>query len=160
MRRAREIHDRIQRDPAATAAQIEQARTARQTAEADAPSERRWGAIEASAAANRANHGRLERADQTDERVLGQLQTRIARLEKSLATDRKRLALIEAEQRHRTDSSARAPQRRNTQVNEQQNDPEPPIYEQEPPPIYEQEPPPPYDEEPPYGEEHDRGPEL
>ncbi|MGW4336613.1 MobF family relaxase [Rhodococcus koreensis] len=154
VRRARAIHDRIQRDPAATAEQIEQARAARQAAEADAPSERRWGAIEASAAANRANQGRRQRAEQTDERVLGQLHTRITRLEKSLTADRKRLELIEAVQRHRTESRAAGPRRRHAQVAEQQNDPEPPIYEQDPPPIYEQEPPPPYDEE------HDRGPEL
>lgn len=101
VRRTREVYERIQHDPAATADQREQARAAMHNAEATAPAEQRWGAIEISAAANRANHGRRERAARTDNRVIGQLNTRIARLEKALDSDRQRLGLMETEKASR-----------------------------------------------------------
>ncbi|MGW5153168.1 hypothetical protein [Rhodococcus koreensis] len=53
VRQARQAHERLQRDPNATAEQVEQARRARSAAETAAPPERRGGAIETSAAAGR-----------------------------------------------------------------------------------------------------------
>ncbi|NMM92391.1 conjugal transfer protein TraA [Rhodococcus sp. SRB_17] len=108
VRRLRDEYQRIEHDPAATDDQREQALAAMHAAEAAAPAEQRWGAIEISAAANRANHGRRDRAAGTDDRLIGQLNTRIARLEKSLTSDRQRLALMEKEKlSRRTDPTTR-----------------------------------------------------
>ncbi|MDJ0434674.1 MULTISPECIES: MobF family relaxase [Rhodococcus erythropolis group] len=130
VRRLRDAYDRIQRDPTASAAQRDQARTAMTDAEAGAPAEQRWGAIEISAAANRANQGRRERAGKTDDRVLGALNTRITRLEKVLASDRARLELLEKEKLSRRGNPSTHPDRPRPRTEDADLHPE-----QEPPTI-------------------------
>ncbi|WP_084721964.1 MobF family relaxase [Rhodococcus marinonascens] len=138
VRQARTAHERIRRDPNATDDQINQARAARVAAEAAAPDERSWGAIEIAATGGRAHQGRRDRAAHTDQRVIGQLNTRIARIEKTITADRKRLTLIGTEQRTRPATSTPAGRRRATPDTDHEHAPDTPTHHQE----------------------HDRGPEL
>ncbi|NRI68796.1 conjugal transfer protein TraA [Rhodococcus sp. MS16] len=111
---ARTQFEQIQRDPNATPQQVDDARTAKNAAEAAAPAEVRWGAIERSVAHNRAQQSRRDRAADRDNQVTGRLTTQIEHLEKSLRSDKERLALLEAEQRGRTGSTEPAPRIRRT----------------------------------------------
>ncbi len=112
VRHAREHLDLVQRSGVATPQQIDEAARTVANAEAAAPPERHWPVIERSAQTNRAAAARRTRAHVTDERVVGKLTDRIARLEKSADAERARLELIDTELKNRKSTGTSGPAQR------------------------------------------------
>ncbi|MDH6681041.1 conjugative relaxase-like TrwC/TraI family protein [Rhodococcus sp. LBL1] len=112
VRQARAHLDLVRRSGVATGEQLADAARAVSAAEAAAPPERRWPVIEKSAQTNRAAAARRTRAHVTDERVVGKLTDRIARLEKTAAAERGRLELIDTEIRTRKSAGTSGPAER------------------------------------------------
>lgn len=106
VRQTREDLELLRRSGVATRDQLDSAARAVSAAEAAAPPERRWPVIERSAQSNRAIAAQRARAHVTDERVVGKLNDRIARLETSLAAERGHLKSIDTEIERRDGSGA------------------------------------------------------
>lgn len=106
VRRARTALDRLRDAGTASDTEMATAQARLAAAEAAAPPERRWAVVERSAQGNRAAMARRERAAAVDDRVIGRISDRIAALEESMRSDRRRLHLIESELDRRPESRA------------------------------------------------------
>ena len=123
-RDARALFERVRSAPNATAGQLERARAVKVAAEAAAPDEIMWGAIERSAAFNRAQQSRHGRGAESDDQVIGRLSAHLAHLEERMRIDQERLDLLEAEQRTRPGARTEPapPPRRRAAIEEQENE--------------------------------------